>query len=203
MDEIQRINAAKQGDLQAFNQLILQYQEIVYNCAYRLLCDPASAADMTQETFITAYLQIQKFKEGSFKAWLLRVATNKCLDEFRRQKRHPETDLEPSVQEEQETFDSPYWMTDTNPLPEEQLSQAELNRAIQNCLLNLPEDFRSIVVMVDMQEMNYEEASKIVGIPLGTIKSRLARARKRLQDCLQRFSELLPSQFRLSQEEQQ
>ncbi len=203
MDENQLISEAKSGNLHAFNQLVLLHQETVYNCAYRILCDPAGASDITQDTFITAYQNVQKFKEGSFKAWLLRVATNKCFDEFRRQKRHPDVALEPIVQDDQETFDSPYWLTDTAPLPEEQISQGELNQAIQDCLHHLPEDFRSIVVMVDMQEMNYEETSKIVGIPLGTIKSRLARARRKLQDCLQRFSELLPSQFRLNQEEQQ
>ncbi|MBI9049407.1 MAG: sigma-70 family RNA polymerase sigma factor [Anaerolineaceae bacterium] len=202
MDEQQLIIKAKEGDLQAFNHLVLTYQEVVYNCSYRILSDPAGACDITQDTFITAYQKIDKFKNGSFKAWLLRVATNKCLDEIRRQKRHPNTALEPLTNDDQETFDSPYWLTDDTPLPEEQLSQSELNQAVQDCLARLPEDFRSIVVMVDMQEMNYSETAQIIGIPLGTIKSRLARARKRLQDCLQRFSELLPSQFRFNQEEQ-
>ena len=82
------------------------------------------------------------------------------------------------------------------------MNQVELNEAIQDCLARLPEAFRSVVVMIDMQDMNYDETSQVIGIPLGTIKSRLARARKRLQDCLQRFSELLPSQFRFNQEEQ-
>jgi RNA polymerase sigma-70 factor (ECF subfamily) len=202
MDELHLINQAKTGDLQAFNDLVLTYQEAVYNCSYRLLGDPAGASDITQDTFITAYHKIDRFKEGSFKAWLLRVATNKCLDEFRRQKRHPDTNLEPISKDEQESFDSPYWLADDSPSPEDQMNQSELNAAIQDCLSRLPEEFRSVVVMIDMQEMNYDETSQIVGIPLGTIKSRLARARKRLQDCLQRFSELLPSQFRLNQEEQ-
>ena len=200
MEETKLINAAKKGDMQAFNQLVLTYQEAVYNCAYRMLSDPAGAADITQDTFITSFRNIKKFKNGSFKAWLLRVATNKCIDEFRRQKRHPNTALEP-VTEDDDTFDSPYWLADPQMQPEEQLSQNELNQAIQDCLSCLPEDFRTIVVMVDMQEMNYEETSQIAGLPLGTIKSRLSRARRRLQDCLQRFSELLPSQFRYKQEE--
>lgn len=202
MDEFQLIKQAKQGNLEAFNDLVLTYQEAVYNCTYRMLGDPAGASDITQDTFITAYHKIDKFKEGSFKAWLLRVATNKCLDEFRKQKRHPITSLEPINQEDQETFDSPYWLADDSPSPEEQVDQNELNQAIQNCLSRLPEDFRSVVVMIDMQDMNYDETSQVIGIPLGTVKSRLARARKRLQDCLQRFTELLPSQFRLNQEEQ-
>lgn len=201
MEEAKLINAAQKGDMQAFNQLVLVYQEVVYNCAYRMLSDPAGAADITQDTFITSFQNIKKFRDGSFKAWLLRVATNKCIDEFRRQKRHPNTALEP-VTEDDDTFDSPYWLTDPQLQPEEQISQNELNRAIQDCLSNLPEDFRTIVVMVDMQEMNYDEASQISSLPLGTIKSRLSRARRRLQDCLQRFSELLPSQFRFNQEEQ-
>jgi RNA polymerase sigma-70 factor, ECF subfamily len=201
MDELQLINAAKNGDMQAFNQLVLTYQEAIYNCAFRMLSDPAGAADITQETFITAYQNVKKFKDGSFKAWLLRVTTNKCIDEFRRQKRHPNTVLEPQ-NEDQESFDSPYWITDQNPLPEERVTQGELNHAIQDCLAHLPEDFRTIVVMVDMQEMNYDETSRIAGIPLGTIKSRLSRARKRLQDCLQRHQELLPFQYRFNREEQ-
>jgi RNA polymerase sigma-70 factor (ECF subfamily) len=88
-------------------------------------------------------------------------------------------------------------MVDPADRPEEQVQRLELQNAIQHCLDNLPDDFRSAVVMVDVQGMDYSEAAESIGTPIGTIKSRLARARLRLRDCLNNFAELLPASFRL------
>jgi len=99
--------------------------------------------------------------------------------------------------EEQE---SPYWLADDSPSAEEKVIQKELGDVIQRCLQQLPEDFRAVVVLVDVQGLNYQEAAKVVKSPLGTIRSRLARARQRLQKCLQRVWELLPEKYRLMDE---
>ena len=96
-----------------------------------------------------------------------------------------------------EEIDSARWLASDDPSPEQSFDQAELEHAIQHCLENLPADFRAVVVLVDIQGMDYDEVSQSVQTPLGTIKSRLARARFKLRDCLQSFQELLPSQFRL------
>lgn len=201
MDEISLANAAQKGDLNAFNRLVLAYQELAYNIAYRILGDPHAADDATQDAFIAAYKHLKSYRGGSFRAWLMRIVTNKCYDELRRQRRHPQTPLEPINPDSEEEIESPQWIMDDSPSPEEQAETIDLDKAVQNCIQQLPEDFRVVVVMVDIQDFDYNEVSHAIGKPLGTIKSRLARARMRLRDCLQGFRELLPSMFRLENEE--
>jgi len=196
VDEIALIQAARDGDLDSFNRLVLAYQDLVYNHAFRMVGEEESADDATQNTFISAYNHLGSFRGGSFKAWLLRIVTNTCYDELRRRKRRPTVPLEP-LDDAGEEVESAHWMVDPADQPEQQVEQAELQRAIQHCLDNLPGDFRTTVIMVDVQGMDYFEASQAIGKPIGTIKSRLARARLRLRDCLNGFAELLPAGFRL------
>jgi RNA polymerase sigma-70 factor (ECF subfamily) len=199
MDEAKMIAYAREGDLDAFNRLVVAYQDIAFNVAYRMLSDPAAAEDVTQDAFISAYRKLHTFRGGSFKAWLLRIVTNACYDELRRQKRRPTTSLEP-IGEDDEEIESPSWLADPGESPEDAALRLELSNAIQHCIDELDEDFRAVVVLVDVQGMDYAEAAEVVKKPLGTIKSRLARARNRLKDCLRGFGELLPSVFRLEGE---
>ncbi len=199
MDEAALIAGAQRGDLTSFNRLVLTYQNLAFNLAYRMLGDEAQAEDATQTAFLSAYRSLASYRGGSFKAWVLRMVTNACYDELRRRQRHPTTPLEPETDEEEE-MESPRWLADDGPSPEESVERAELEQAIQRCLEELPDDFRSVVVLVDVQGLDYEEVSVAVGKPLGTIKSRLARARQKLRGCLQGFWELLPAQFRLGGE---
>jgi len=199
MDEPALIHAAQQGDLNAFNSLVLTYQESIFNTALRILGDEDLAADASQETFISAFRALNSYRGGSFRAWLLRTVTNACYDELRRKKRRPTTPLEPG-NEDGEEMETPRWLTDPHNTPEEDLDQAELEHAIQHCLENLPTDFRVVVVLADIQGLDYTEIAATVRKPLGTIKSRLARARLRLRECLQAFRELLPAAFRLDEE---
>ncbi len=199
MDEVALIAAAKQGDLDSFNRLVLAYQDMVFSQAYRMMGEPEAAEDAAQEAFISAYRNLNSFRGGSFKAWLLRIVTNACYDELRRQKRRPTTPLEP-VDADDEEIESPRWMTDPGETPEEAAERTELNRALQNCLNDLAPEFRAIVILVDIQGLDYSEAAESLGTPLGTIKSRLARGRLKLRDCLQGFWELLPASLRLVDE---
>jgi RNA polymerase sigma-70 factor (ECF subfamily) len=200
MDETALINDALRGDMDAFNRLVLAYQDMLYNQAYRVLGEPAAAEDATQEAFISAYRKLRTYRGGSFRAWLLRIVTNACYDELRRRKRRPTTPLEPT-DEYNEEIESPHWMADPGETPEGYAARAELAEAIQHCLDELSVDFRMVVVLVDVQGMDYTEAADVVGKPLGTVKSRLSRARQGLRDCLQGFWELLPTAFRLGEEE--
>lgn len=186
-----------EGDLNAFNQLVLKYQELAYNVARRILSDPAAADDATQTAFISAYRKIDSYRGGSFKSWLMRIVTNACYDELRRQKRRPTVTLEPINDDTGEEIESPMWLADDSLLPEEKIEVGELDKAVQHCLDNLPTDFRIVAVMVDVEGLDYQVVSDAVGKPLGTIKSRLYRARQRLQNCLQAFQELLPHKYRL------
>jgi RNA polymerase sigma-70 factor (ECF subfamily) len=199
MDEIALVKSAQSGDLDSFNTLILHYQDRVFNTALRILGDEDTAQDAAQEAFISAFRSISTFRGGSFKAWLLRTVTNACYDELRRQKRRPTTPLEPETNDGEE-MDSPRWLADPNMTPAEQSEADELEHAIQHCLDTLPTDFRTVVVLADIQGMDYSEVAIAARVPLGTIKSRLARARLRLRECLRGFEELLPSSFRLEEE---
>ena len=195
MDEIALIQAAQRGDLDSFNHLVLNYQDLVYSQAYRMIGEDDTAADATQNAFISAFHHLRSYRGGSFRAWLLRIVTNACYDELRRRKRRPTVPLEP-LDDAGEEVESPRWMVDPAEQPEDRLERAELQRAIQHCLDNLPADFRTTVVLVDVQGLDYYEAAQAIGTPIGTIKSRLARARLRMRDCLQGFMELLPAVFR-------
>ncbi len=203
MDEAVLITSARNGDLDSFNSLVLAHQELAFNVALRMLNDEDAAEDATQTAFISAYRNLAQYRGGSFRAWVLRMVTNSCYDELRRRQRHPSQPLEPQSSEDEQEIDSPAWMADEHAVdPEEALAQQELEHAIQHCLEKLPQEFRAVVVMVDLEGLDYSEVSAAVRTPLGTIKSRLARARLKLRDCLHQFGELLPEKFRLQDEEQ-
>lgn len=199
MDESGLISSAQHGDLDAFNTLVLAYQDMLFNAALRILGDDDMAADATQEAFLSAFKGINGYRGGSFKAWLLRTVTNTCYDELRRRKRRPTTPLEPDAADGEE-MDSPRWLADPALTPEQSSEAFELEHAIQHCLDHLPLEFRTVVVMADLQGLDYTEVATAVHAPLGTIKSRLARARLRLRECLQGFRELLPASMRLEGE---
>ena len=199
MDETALIHSAQNGDLDSFNTLILHYQDSVFHTALRILGDEDLAQDAAQEAFISAFRSISTFRGGSFKAWLMRTVTNACYDELRRQKRRPTTPLEPETNDGEE-MDSPKWLADPNLTPAERSEADELEHAVQHCLDALPMEFRTVVVMADIQGMDYSEVATASKVPLGTIKSRLARARLRLRECLRGFEELLPSSYRLQEE---
>lgn len=200
MDEASLIQEARRGDLDSFNRLVLAYQDMVYYQAYRVIGEQAAAEDATQDAFISAYKNITSYHGGSFKAWLLRIVTNACYDELRRRKRRPTTPLEP-LDVDDEEIESPAWLADSSESPEETLERLDLGEAIQDCLKALPDDFRTVTVLVDVQGMDYQEAAQVIGSPVGTVKSRLARARLRLRDCLQGVRELLPVEFRHGDED--
>lgn len=193
MDEEALIERAQNGDVTAYNRLVLHYQELVYNVTYRIMGEPQSAEDATQEAFISAYKALNKFRGGSFKSWLLRIATNTCYDELRRRKRRPQSSLDELTQEH-ESF---AFMRDPQMGPEKQQQQLETMRAIEECLNNLPDDQRVTAVLCDVEGYSYDEIAGMTSVSLGTVKSRMSRARSKLRDCLQGFGELLPASYRL------
>jgi len=195
MDEEALIAAAQQGDTTAFNRLVLQYQDMAYTVAYRIMSDPDAAADATQEAFISAHRGLPRFRGGSFKAWLMRIVTNACYDELRRRKRRPQSSLEALY------IDEPTSSSSSNsPLegPEEYVQRRELSQLLQAGIALLPDDQRVILVLSDVQGFSYQEIADVVGVARGTVKSRLHRARVRLRDYLQEREELLPARYRLA-----
>ncbi|MGD2050425.1 MAG: sigma-70 family RNA polymerase sigma factor [Chloroflexota bacterium] len=195
MDEAYLIEQAQNGDIFSYNTLVLHYQDPVFNVAYRIMGEPDAAADATQEAFISAYKALRQFRGGNFKAWLMRIATNACYDELRRRKRQPQSSLD-EITEEYES--SPLLISEDSPGPEEHSHRTELVEAIQRCLDELPEEQRTATVLCDVEGYDYKEIADIMSTSLGTVKSRISRARAKLRDCLQGTAELLPAEYRLS-----
>jgi RNA polymerase sigma-70 factor (ECF subfamily) len=198
MDEALLIKDARGGDLDAFNRLVIEYQSLAFNLAYRILADPAAAEDATQEAFISAYQALRRFRGDSFRGWLMRIVTNACYDELRRQKRKPATSLD-QLTEARDDFleDAESTISAGAEKPEQEVVRSELRTAIERCLEGLSVEFRVVAVLVDIQGYDYQEAARAADTPIGTVKSRLARARAQLRDCLQHTEELLPTRYRL------
>ncbi len=191
MDEIALIQEAQRGNVESFNTLILHYQANAFNLAYRLIGESEAAADATQEALIAAYNHLTQFRGGSFKSWLMRIVTNTCYDELRRRKRRPSLSLNDSADHAE------LQLVSHADNPETVTQQNALNRAIQDCLDGLPDEQRLVTVLCDVQGYDYQEIATIAGVSLGTVKSRISRARQRLRDCLQGAGELLPEAYRL------
>jgi len=171
---------AMTGDLDAFNELVLIYQDLAYHHAYALLGDPDLAADAAQESFIKAFQNISGFRGGSFRSWLLKIVTNSAYDVLRRAGRHPVQPLFP-VDENGEEVESAAWLADPAPGVQAVVEQHELSKEIYRVLDELPEAYRSVITLVDLYELDYTEAAQALKVPLGTVKSRLARARLEMQ----------------------
>ena len=196
MNESILINCAQNGDLDAFNQLALKYQDMMYRIALRTLNDEPSADDATQNAMIQAFRNIKSFRGGSFRSWLARVTVNASYDEMRRWRRQPSVSLE-QVNCDGEEIESLPWMTDLSAGPEELFDSTELHGALHACVKSLIPDYRLVVILVDVEGMSYEEAARTAHIPVGTVKSRLARARMQLRKTLQSYKNLLPTSYRI------
>jgi len=193
MDEQRLIAQAQRGDLHAFNELVLAYQSTLYNVAYRILGDADAAADATQDAFVSAYRAIARFRGGSFKAWLLRIVTNACYDQLRVKQRRPTDSLDDMLVEPEHDAT----LRDDSEGPEEFVLRQELGAAIQQGLSTLPPDQRITLVLSDIEGLSYDEIAEATHVSLGTVKSRLSRARAKLRDYLLHNGELLPAAYRL------
>jgi RNA polymerase sigma-70 factor (ECF subfamily) len=195
-DDLERalIARSQQGDVAAFNALVERYQAIAYALALRMLGDPDTAADVTQDAFFSAYRAIASFHGASFRAWLLRIVSNGCFDVFRARGRHPTASLDTLLEGDSGDAASdvgmPAALADSTWDPERVALRAEEARAIETALLRLPPDQRLAVILSDVQGLPYEEIARVMQTPLGTVKSRIARARAQLRTLLARAGEL-------------
>jgi len=183
------------GGRYCFNCIIEAFQNHIYNLTARMLDDRALAEDVTQEALVSAYRAFPRFRGDNLRAWLLRIAANAARDILRIRKAHPSISIDQPIDDEDEEspgFDIP----SRDESPEEHALRSELRRAIEDCLSKLPEGQKLAVTLVDVQGASYEEAAQTMDTSLGTVKSRLSRARSALRDCLRVKGELLPSPFR-------
>jgi len=199
-DEVQLITRSQLGDVNAFNQLVLHYQQMIYGVIFRMLGNRDIAADVTQDVFIAAFRGIQSFRRGSsFRAWLMRIASNAACDHWRRSHRHPTESLD-AHDNEDDAYPggvlNEVVATGQEVNPEEYLLNRELRELIQRGLQDLPLDQRVAVVLCDVQGFSYEEIAETTQATLGTVRSRIARGRARLRNYLYKHRELLPRGYR-------
>lgn len=205
-DEEQLIVRSQRGDVNAFNQLVIQHQQTLYSVVLRMLGDPELAADVTQDAFFAAFRNISSYRGGSsFRAWLLRIGSNLACDHWRRTQRRPSESLEALTEEDEVHTPSllgALAATDVAGNPEARLLTQELQELIQQGLLQLPLDQRVAVVLCDIEGLSYEEIAATTQTALGTIRSRIARGRARMRNYLYEHRELLPRHYRLTKEQQ-
>jgi RNA polymerase sigma-70 factor (ECF subfamily) len=191
MDEQTLIFSAQRGNLESFNQLVLLYQDFLFRIAMSILGDEDTAADATQQAFLSAFRNLRAFRGGSLRSWLSRIVVNACYDELRRVSRTKDLRLQ-IYNDDDEEIGPALWLADPGPSPEACAETSELLDAIQACLEALPEHYRLVAQLVDVEGLSYEEAAVVLGVPTGTIKSRLARARNYLRMELHCHPELIP-----------
>jgi RNA polymerase sigma-70 factor (ECF subfamily) len=183
MDDESLLEQARQGDSGAFTSLVERYQDELYTMALRLLGTPADAADVVQETFLRAYMNLPKLRAVSVRGWLFRVAVNAARDVQRRTVRRPASPLEDGAGKVLE-------LPAPGLGPEAAAEARERATAIRDALLTLPEDYRVAVVLRDVNDLSYEEIATVLRVPLGTVKSRLSRARLQLAGTLRQSAVL-------------
>ncbi len=166
------------GDANAFETLVLEYEKNVYNIALRMTGNSEDAADMTQEAFIKAYNSLQSFRgDSKFSVWLYRIVSNVCLDFLRSKNRRPTVSL--SV-EDDDGEDTQLDVADESQSPELLLDRKLTRESVRRGLDSLPPDYRQILLLREIQGLSYDEIAQALGLEVGTVKSRIFRARKRL-----------------------
>lgn len=188
--EDELVQKSRSGDLASFNALVEAYQEQVYNLALRMLGNKEAAEDATQDAFLSAYKAISSFRGGNFRVWILRIVSNTCYTYLRALKRRPIISLDALVLEPESIA------AGHQESPEDFTIRRELGQAVSRGLASLPADQRLVVILSDIQGLSYEEIAQATGSSLGTVKSRLSRARAHLRDYLLQQGELLPREYR-------
>ena len=187
LEDLRLIQRFKEGDTSAFGEIVLTYQDRIYNLCRHMLGNPADAEDAAQEAFLKAYQALPKFEpDASLYTWLYRIATNTCID-F---KRKPvfESLFADSGEGEILVHD----LASDRPSPERLYQSKQIDQALQGCLEKLSAKLRAIIVLKEVEELSYEEIAETLDISMGTVKSRIARAREELQDCMKIVREQNP-----------
>lgn len=186
MDEKKLIELFKKGDRNAFNELVLKYQNTVMNIAFGMLSVREDAEDAAQEVFLKIYKNISAFNENSaLSTWIYRITVNTCNDILRKRIKGKTVSIYPDNDDESEMV-----IPDTSHTPEEAAQASEIRRQLLDAIAGLREEYRTVITLFDLEGMSYDEISKIVNIPVGTVKSRLSRARGQLRKNLEHLREL-------------
>jgi len=174
-DETALVVSAQAGDAAAFTEIVKRYQRVVYRVAYGLTRNAADADDLAQETFVRAWQALARSRAGEpLQPWLTRIAVNLCYSLFRRRKRRPETSIEPLVEAGHQ------WEA-AGEDPAEDVAGREHSQQLEECFAGLSPEHQAVLVLRVVQELSYEEIAAALGVPIGTVMSRLSRARAELK----------------------
>ncbi len=178
------IRRAQRGDADAFEQLLLEHQKNVYNLCYRMAGDPDDAMDLSQETFLRAWRCLDQYQFASaFSTWLYRLCSNICIDFLRKRRRQQTV---PLTFEDADGEEQTYAVPDAQPLPEEQVELKLTHETLAAAMAQLLPEHRAVLQLRVVNEMSYEQIADVLDIQIGTVKSRLSRARNQLKKILER-----------------
>ena len=178
------IRRAQRGDADAFEQLLLEHQKNVYNLCYRMAGNPDDAMDLSQETFLRAWRCLDQYQFASaFSTWLYRLCSNICIDFLRKRRRQQTV---PLTFEGADGEEQTYAVPDAQPLPEEQVELKLTRETLQAAMAQLLPEHRAVLQLRVVNEMSYEQIADVLDIQIGTVKSRLSRARNQLKKILER-----------------
>jgi RNA polymerase sigma-70 factor (ECF subfamily) len=183
------IMKSQNGDLDAFNQIVRKYEKTLYNFSKRLCGNDDDASDISQEAFVRAYSALRSFRgDSSFTTWILRIATNIYLDNRKKVMAHPTQSLDETIENDDGAMEKQ--LKGDSPDPFDIVEKNEKSNIIMQAVLELPEYQRSLILLYHNQSQSYEEIAAIMDLPIGTVKSRLNRARLALKDKLSRYLDL-------------
>ncbi|MBV1756548.1 MAG: sigma-70 family RNA polymerase sigma factor [Dethiosulfatibacter sp.] len=182
--EIILIKRSQKGDIDAFEELISDNVRFAYNIALKMLKNKEDAEDISQEALIKAYKSIESFKmDSSFRTWIYRIVVNTCLDYIRKHKTTV-ISIDKSIQTEHNEFQIE--IEDHRPSPDEIFERKQTQKMVVEALNQLDDDFRTAIILRDIQDFSYEEISDILTCSLGTVKSRISRGRQKLREIIEK-----------------
>ena len=191
MSDLERalIEKCKNGDIESFEKLIEKYQVVAFNIAYRMIGNKEDASDMAQEALIKVFKSLKNFRgDSSFSTWFYRIVTNKCIDTLRKMKKVKTVSLDKEFETESGSYSME--VADNKYLPDKLYEVKEKQELVQAALKKVPEKYRTVLVLRDIQGFTYDEIVEITNNPLGTVKSRISRGRLLLKEILIKESEL-------------
>jgi RNA polymerase sigma-70 factor (ECF subfamily) len=186
MDELALVEAAKKGDIAAFEELVKRYDRNVFRIAQHITQNREDAEDVVQDAFLKAYGNLSQFQgQSKFYTWLVRIAVNEALMKLRRRRPERTVSLDQDVETDEDTI--PREVADWSPNPEQQYNQAELRELLQKTIQGLPAGFRTVFVLRDVEGLSTEETAEALGLSIPAVKSRLLRARLQLRERLNKY----------------
>lgn len=186
MTDEQLARKASGGDMKSFDELVLRYHKKVMNTAYGMLSDYHDACDAAQEVFLRVYKSLSSFRENAaFSTWLYRITVNVCSDILRKRKKHMAVSLD-KTDDDGAAHDIP----DTGDTPDECAEKNELQKAVRAAVAELPDEYRTVLTLYEFEGVPYEQISEVLKCPIGTVKSRINRAKKQLRKKLEQKREL-------------